>query len=587
MFPPIDAPNELRPFLLEVQKQLEAKDALLEAQGRHIAQIMEQLGMSAGDVTRTNVQVETNRLDIIELKGRPGLPPGAASGFVVGADVNAEPVWLPKDEWPLVRVYLEAGNLTWDVYSYSGAAWSEFLPPPEMFDFEGVTYVHFLPFDASGVQINVDYEVHLRPVAEGQRFHIGLPMESYGTSSQFSFSLFGDPTGTYNSIVSLGTLHTSPADLYYTGTSIRFMGADEDGKFSVAPEFRGCWSVEVRGAGYTLFPASRHHPDPHLAILDPWYVDNVRTLGADGQIQYADSTQVNGTRWDDPPTGGAAPDASTTEKGIVELADSSEATAGTDAVRAMTPATTAAVITALLSGTPLAEVIRDVIGGTLAEGTGIDITVNDAGDAITISATGGGSTPDATTSTKGILQLAGDFAGTAAAPEVAKIAGATISGTPGTPDGTKALFGDGTWKVPAGGGGATVGAAVYLASSLAAASGSRNVAFDTTERVDSGFTWDGTAKTITVAASGWYALYAHVRLSATVTTAVSVIITANGATCVRGDGSTFNTLNDISASGIAYLTAGDVLAVSFFSTASSTILGEAAPSRTHFRVAKI
>ena len=39
-------------------------------------------------------------------------------------------------------------------------------------------------------------------------------------------------------------------------------------------------------------------------------------------------------------------------------------------------------------------------------------------------------TPDATTTTKGIVQLAGDLAGTAAAPSVAKVNGITVTGTP-------------------------------------------------------------------------------------------------------------------------------------------------------------
>ncbi|TAH34248.1 hypothetical protein EYC59_03105 [Candidatus Saccharibacteria bacterium] len=42
---------------------------------------------------------------------------------------------------------------------------------------------------------------------------------------------------------------------------------------------------------------------------------------------------------------------------------------------------------------------------------------------------GSGSVPDASTSTKGLVQLAGDLAGTATSPSVAKVKGITISGT--------------------------------------------------------------------------------------------------------------------------------------------------------------
>lgn len=58
--------------------------------------------------------------------------------------------------------------------------------------------------------------------------------------------------------------------------------------------------------------------------------------------------------------------------------------------------------------------------------------------------------PSATSSVQGTIKLAGDLGGTAASPSVAKIATATISGTPGTPSSSNFLRGDGTWAVPPG-----------------------------------------------------------------------------------------------------------------------------------------
>jgi hypothetical protein len=51
------------------------------------------------------------------------------------------------------------------------------------------------------------------------------------------------------------------------------------------------------------------------------------------------------------------------------------------------------------------EEVRDIIGAALVAGTNVTITVNDAGDTITI-ASSGGTPPDASTTVKGIVELA-------------------------------------------------------------------------------------------------------------------------------------------------------------------------------------
>ena len=58
-------------------------------------------------------------------------------------------------------------------------------------------------------------------------------------------------------------------------------------------------------------------------------------VGSDDQVLTADAAQASGIRWATPASG---QDASTTQKGIVELATDAETQTGTDATRAITPA---------------------------------------------------------------------------------------------------------------------------------------------------------------------------------------------------------------------------------------------------------
>lgn len=81
-------------------------------------------------------------------------------------------------------------------------------------------------------------------------------------------------------------------------------------------------------------------------------------------------------------------------------------------------------ITAILTGKVDAEGARDAVAAMIRAGTGVAVTYDDANDSLSIAATGtGGSVSDATATVKGVVQLAGDLSGTAAAPTVPGLAG--------------------------------------------------------------------------------------------------------------------------------------------------------------------
>lgn len=255
-----------------------------------------------------------------------------------------------------------------------------------------------------------------------------------------------------------------------------------------------------------------------------------------------------------------------------------------------------------------AETTRDTMGTALVAGTGIAITVNDGADTITIDATGGGSVPDATTSVKGVVQLAGDLGGTAASPTVPGLSGKVALSTidakgdllVGTANDTISKVGVGSngqvltadstqtagvkWATPSAG--ATVGAAVYLnAATLASATGQRTVLFDTTEIADTGFSYNSSTGELTITDAGWYSVYAHVRLQAGHNGYIVVYVYAGSNASVRGDQATATTLEAF-ATGVDYYAAGTVLHVELYSQNSSQISG-GDRHRTTFRVVKL
>ena len=132
----------------------------------------------------------------------------------------------------------------------------------------------------------------------------------------------------------------------YYGTSelggrVYFTGFNEEG-FSVSP--RGIEDIQT---GEVLSAEQIDAPDIPLDI--PTEFD---TLTINQQLNVNGILELNGTLSTDSGINwnGLLPEASTEEKGIIEIATAAEATAGTDTERAITPALLSAAITAAIGG---------------------------------------------------------------------------------------------------------------------------------------------------------------------------------------------------------------------------------------------
>jgi len=145
--------------------------------------------------------------------------------------------------------------------------------------------------------------------------------------------------------------------------------------------------------------------------------------GATAGITAAGYYYFDGTNWQKM-TGTSAADATTTSKGIVQLA-------GDLAGTATSPTVSKIQSKAVSSTAPTNGQVLKYNTGTSAWEPAADTDTNTtytAGSGMTLTGTSF-SANDATTSAKGIVQLAGDLAGTATSPTVAKIQSKAVSST--------------------------------------------------------------------------------------------------------------------------------------------------------------
>jgi hypothetical protein len=213
---------------------------------------------------------------------------------------------------------------------------------------------------------------------------------------------------------------------------------------------------------------SSTYPGPTVAKINGTTVTG--TPSASGKV--LTSTSTTAASWQDP-TGGLS---GTLTSAHILVGNGSNVATDVAVSGDASLSNTGAVTVSKLNG----------VSVTNAPGTGqvLEATSTTAAAWTTFSST---AVPDADATTKGVVQLASDFSGTASAPTVAKIQGVAISGTPATGDVITATSSTAAhWAAPSGGGSsAFVGCRVYHSGSQSFTNSTNTaIAFDS-ERFDS------------------------------------------------------------------------------------------------------
>lgn len=434
---------------------------------------------------------------ITRVDGRVVYPEGATVERTIG-DTTQDPV--TRDA---VRAAWRAADEAADGAGFDGAAWDARWDQL----MAGAVFAAFPASDDPDiVQQGYEVKVEERLSSGAGKVYYIQPLLAHldSTPPGINLGLVEVPPGSPN----------APAPIYAKGLpgGVAALSVDGDvlnaaGEVVGVPDLTGKQDRATLAEDVAAHVTDGSTLDTTLRAASVAAVEDEPTVAPTGAWDFTQAPTVNGSPLGSG-GGGTVADATTTTKGVVELATNTETTTGTDTTRAVTPAGVKAATDALatvahtgaytdLSGRPTLAAVatsgsytdltskptipaaytdeqaRDAAAAMITSGThtGISVAYDDAGDSLSFTATGTTS-PDATTTTKGIVQLAGDLGGTAAAPTVPGLAGKAntththaaadiASGTiaaarlgSGTANSGTVLYGDNVWRTaPSGGSG--------------------------------------------------------------------------------------------------------------------------------------
>lgn len=194
--------------------------------------VSRQLNMATSDSTAANGQVETNRNDIKELKGRAGIPPGGNPGDTVTRYDGGLPDWtsVPYAVTPEYWVWLEDGAPDWETNNTGG------LPEPVIED--NGKWLHPIEDGTGLLEAPFVLHVSVTPHSDGEAFGVyrpGFESSNY-TPPHYTLSIQND--GAFRAVVQLDEF------LYYSGTTVRVPEFLE-----LEPGERVLWRVQTGTSG--------------------------------------------------------------------------------------------------------------------------------------------------------------------------------------------------------------------------------------------------------------------------------------------------------------------------------------------------
>ena len=213
-------------------------------------------------------------------------------------------------------------------------------------DYRGVNAV----IGASGLDVT---GIDLTPTTAANRFRVPTSVEVMQFRRPSSIRLFGHAfewAGYANYTKAIpryqGDLTAANKFTYYAtnegGGRVYFSGFNEEG-FSVSP--RGVEDIQT---GELLAPEAIGAPDRAIDVITDFPSLSAANLSVSGTLNL-NTAVVNGSpTW----TAGVLPEAGTLQRGIIEIATQAEVTTGTDAERAVTPATLEQRLVALVAALP-------------------------------------------------------------------------------------------------------------------------------------------------------------------------------------------------------------------------------------------